>query len=394
MIINYSGKHITNAFQLTPEGLLFEDKLRPQFTPDISKVSDLPVIFGNKSSLLGFDVFAAVFYLLSRYEEYFNQVQRDKFGRYMPQNSILYKMEVLEKPIIEHWLLYFAKHVKKQTGITFKRREFSSCITFDIDNMYAFKNRGLVRKIGAAINDTCKKDWSNLKARLKTFLKLQADPFDNYHYMHQRVKQAKADAIYFILLSNLSDFDSKYSPRHKKLHKIIQQIATNYQVGTHASYYSNTAAEAYGNEKNILENLLKRKVTANRQHYLILYLPTSYQKLIQHQVTSDYSLMYAQLPGFRAGTSIPFYFYDLVHEKQTTLRVHPTAVMDVTLNQYMGMGLTEAIDKNKQIIEAVKEVSGNYICLWHNESLGNWKHWYAWRSVFEETLNELTGNIK
>jgi len=48
---------------------------------------------------------------------------------------------------------------------------------------------------------------------------------------------------------------------------------------------------------------------------------------------------YPEEPGFRAGISRPFFFYDLLEDRKSGLRITPFQLMDGTLIQYKGMTL-------------------------------------------------------
>jgi hypothetical protein len=100
---------------------------------------------------------------------------------------------------------------------------------------------------------------------------------------------------------------------------------------------------------------------------------------------------YASYPGFRAGTSSPFNFYDLKAEYETNLVVFPFAVMDVTLRQYLSLTPHEAVVRIKNISRDVKRVEGTFLSLWHNECLSDQGIWKGWREVFEEMVEEGTG---
>jgi hypothetical protein len=52
-------------------------------------------------------------------------------------------------------------------------------------------------------------------------------------------------------------------------------------------------------------------------------LPDAYQELVQEEVKEDFSMGYADVIGFRAGTCTPFPFYDLGLEVEQPLRVYP-----------------------------------------------------------------------
>jgi hypothetical protein len=95
---------------------------------------------------------------------------------------------------------------------------------------------------------------------------------------------------------------------------------------------------------------------------------------------------YASQLGFRAGTCTPFFWYDLQLEKQTHLKIHPFAVMDVTLKQYLQLNPDEAIVKIEELLLAIKLVDGTFCSLWHNESLSDFGKWKGWRVVYETML--------
>ena len=62
--------------------------------------------------------------------------------------------------------------------------------------------------------------------------------------------------------------------------------------------------------------------------------------------------------------------------------------MDGTLNEYMELPVDDAQYLVKELIDRVKEVSGTFISLWHNETVSDNRHWYEWKQVYEFTLEE------
>ena len=159
-------------------------------------------------------------------------------------------------------------------------------------------------------------------------------------------------------------------------------------VGIHPSYNTIEHPELLKKEIRNLRAVLNKDVTCSRQHFLRIVLPSTYRNLIEHDITDDYSMGYAALPGFRAGICTPFNFYDLDLEIETKLRIHPFAVMDGTLNDYLGLTPADAIDQIKSLIREVKKVDGTFISLWHNESLSDQKRWKGWKRVYEQLIKE------
>jgi len=132
--------------------------------------------------------------------------------------------------------------------------------------------------------------------------------------------------------------------------------------------------------------VLKRDVTKARQHFLMLHFPTTYRKLIDHDITDDYTMGFSGEVGFRASICTSFYFYDLEFEASTKLLIHPFAIMDATLKYYMQVKPENAISYIAPLIKEVKDVDGTFISLWHNESLSDMNPWEGWRPVYEQLV--------
>jgi hypothetical protein len=115
-------------------------------------------------------------------------------------------------------------------------------------------------------------------------------------------------------------------------------------------------------------------------------LPETYQRLIDSDITDDYTMGYAQFVGFRASLATPFFFYDLDLEIETSLKLHPFALMDGTLKDYLKLEPSECMALIKPLIENVKKVNGEFITVWHNESFAENERWKGWRKVYEDIV--------
>jgi hypothetical protein len=157
-------------------------------------------------------------------------------------------------------------------------------------------------------------------------------------------------------------------------------------MGIHPSYYTVENPDLLKTEIENLEKVLNVDIHRSRQHFLRLVLPDTYQNLIENDIEDDFTMGYAALPGFRAGICDTYNFYNLDLETETKLRIHPFAVMDGTLNDYLKLSPDGAIKKIEQLMNEVKKVNGTFISLWHNEALSDEKRWKGWRKVYESML--------
>jgi hypothetical protein len=199
--------------------------------------------------------------------------------------------------------------------------------------------------------------------------------------------------IYFTLLADYGENDKNVPPDSRRLRSLIKYLADYAEVGIHPSYGSNRQPEKLRRELATLSRILKlkRDVTRSRQHFLVLRLPDTYRRLIELDITDDYTMGYARQPGFRAGLCTPFYFYDLDMERPTTLRVHPFAVMDATLKYYLRLQPGRAMEWIAPLVDAVRGVQGDFVSIWHNESLSENRIWQGWRAVYEQMVAYAAG---
>ncbi len=342
----------------------------------------------TENSAMPFDVFATSFYLLSRYEEYLPHI-KDRFHRFSAKESLAYKNGFLKIPIIEYWLKELVLVIQtKFPDFKPASRQFKFINTIDVDNAFCYLEKGLLRTVGAICRSLLQFDFDLIPKRIRVLLGKEKDPYDTFDYLLDLQKKYDFKSIYFFLLADYGYNDKNIAHTSKKFQVLVKTMADYVNVGIHPSWASNTETHKLSKEINRLESIVNREVIRSRQHFLRLDLPSTYRRLIDLGILHDYTMGYASQVGFRAGTSLPFYFYDLDMEIQTALMVHPFAVMDGTLNEYMELPVDDAQYLVKEILDYVKEVDGVFISLWHNETLCDNRNWKDWKQVYEYTVEE------
>jgi len=341
----------------------------------------------NEKSMLPFDIFAASFYIISRYEEYLPHVS-DNYSRFQPQDSILYKMEMIEKPVINIWAKELGELVTaRYPEINLKKKTFRFVPTYDIDAAWAYKNKGLFRTTFAFFRDVMRFDKKEIKERWEVLRNKKIDPFDTFDYQIELQKELKIKPLYFILCGDYNTNDKNISIKNKEFQQLIKHIGDYALVGIHPSFNSYLKKNVIKEEIRRLSDVLKREVTMSRQHFLRLSLPSSYQILIELDITDDYTMGYASQAGFRAGYADTFQFFDLENDMKTKLNIHPFALMDGTMRDYLDLDVHESYEKAKSLIDEVKNVNGTFILLWHNETLSGEKRWEGWITLYRKILD-------
>jgi hypothetical protein len=92
---------------------------------------------------------AAIFFLLSRYEEY-HPHQKDMYGRYAHEASIAYQHNFLKIPLINLWLKISETLAQKDPSLD-SRPSFRFEPTYDIDLAWSYKAKGATRTAGGSV---------------------------------------------------------------------------------------------------------------------------------------------------------------------------------------------------------------------------------------------------
>jgi hypothetical protein len=390
--INYSETEMEGILKIIPHSLLFETGIKEQKIR-VTEWKGTKVFFQTDSLLyVPFDLFAASFYLLTRYEEYLPH-KKDSYGRFPAEESLPFKNDFLEEPVVDQWALLFADVLKHQfPDFKIPERKFQYIPTIDIDVAYAYQYKGFGRTVGAFAKDLVQFNLLNNLSRLKVLLGTEKDPYDTYSFFEKLHQRYNLTPVFFFLVGRYAQFDKNHSIRKKEYRDLIKELSVGATVGLHPSYGSNSDFEALKKEAEVFSQVIGRTVEKSRQHFLKLTMPENYRNLNKIGIKEDYTMGFASKPGFRAGTCTSFYFYDLEMEEQTLLKIFPFQVMDGTLNQYMKLNQEEAVEKIRKIVNSVKFVNGTFISLWHNESVGEQREWKGWSDVYEEMLKICKSN--
>jgi len=386
---NYSPEKFEDEFYIKPHRLMFS---RAMITPNIEPVWYEGTKYfceSSKDSDLPFDPLAAAFYVVSRHEEYTEQ-KRDNFDRYPIQQSILAKYNLLDKPVVNIWARILGNKLKERfPDLKLAESEFKFLSTIDVDNAWAYKNKGILRTT-AALSRSFFKNRSEFKERLGVFRGKTSDPYDTYKYLDSVFEGNENKVHFFFLLGDYSRFDKNVSYQNKKYQKLIQETAEKYEIGIHPSFSSSRKGyrRKTGMELQRLENIVGKKVVKSRQHYLRISFPKSYRRLIKSGLLEDYTMGYSCQPGFRAGICTPFYFYDLERETTTNVLITPFQVLDGAFTHYMKLSPEKAWEETRRIMEEVKNVGGTFVGVWHNESVNDQGIWKGYQQVFEK-MNKL-----
>ncbi len=306
------------------------------------------------------------------------------------KESLAYRNNFLQIPVVDRWLNLFKDLLRKKfPSLQFKNTEFKAILTYDIDVAYKFKGRSLYRNTGSTIKDILKLDFKNIKDRLKTFNKKIDDPWDTYEYLEEIIRTDDFESIFFFLLGNLSVNDRNINHRSIAIRELVSKIELFSEIGIHPSFKSSIFTQKIIEERQRLEKIANKKITKSRQHFLKFNLPDTYNALTSAGISEDYSMGFPCEPGFRAGTSRPFYFYDLKNEKAGTLKIYPITFMEGNYMREKKFQDDDVLKDIFKLIDEVKNVNGTFISIWHNHTVSNTNEFKHWKRIHDQMILKL-----
>jgi hypothetical protein len=374
--INYSNAIICEKeVHILPVELLFKQHISDQKI-ECFEVNNNKAFFKTSINGFPFDIFAASFYLLSRYEEYLPH-QKDIYGRYAHENSLAFKERFLNIPLINIWVKDLTLAIREIfPDFTIHHSPFAFTPTYDIDIAYSYKHKGLIRNIGGFLK-------APSIERIRVLLGLNKDSFDVYDWLNALHEKYQLTPIYFFLVAaKNSVYDKNISPGTKGMQQLISSIAKNNIIGIHPSWQSGDETVLFKKEKQQLETISEKIITISRQHYIRFNLPEGYRRLSEAGITDEYSMGYGSINGFRASVATPFYWFNLAENITTPLLIHPFCYMEA--NSFFEQHYTaETAAKELQYYHDItKATGGTLITIFHNHFLTEQKEWQDWREMY------------
>lgn len=389
--MSYTKQPLSNELFIRSHDLLFQQGLT-DFDINVHDWGNTKCFFSTSDkSSLPYDVFAASFYLLSRYEEYLPHV-KDEYGRFTATESLALKHQFLHQPVIDIWAYKLKALLENHfPSFEFPKKTYNIQPVIDVPTAYYFKKKGMMRTIGGTVSDLTQLKLKQLYQRYQAILGFKRDPYDTFKWIINKQKKTKQKFIVFFLIGDFSTYDKNISVNNKHFVSLIKSMADYCKVGLKASYFALENIEILKKEKLKMEAIVNYPLEASRHSFSKLNLPESYRNLIELEVRKDFTMGYINYLGFRAGTCTPFQFYDLDYEVQTPLQIHPFSCIDYALLKKHSF-----LDKKEELqrlIKEVKDVNGTFTAVFHNYTFSNDdERWKGFRELFSIILDSVDDN--
>lgn len=383
--LNYSNRTIPGMPRIIPATLLFEKRLQEQHI-QVSQHHDTPLLFQHQGNELGHDPLAAVFYMFSRFEEYF-PYRADAHGRFPSTESFVHRYEATRLPLADIYIQRLKKFLQDHYPfLKMNDSGFMLEVTIDVDQMFMYRAKGIARSMAGTARDLAFQ-FSGFKKRMNVILGQARDPLDIYDDIISKCKTHRLRPVFFFQVGETSRFDINNPIHLPYVKNRINDIAMEADIGVHPSYYSSDRPQMFDLECERLRSITSVSIDRSRQHYLRFRLPSTFRKLEDLGVRDDYSMGFPDINGFRASTSMPYQFFDLERDEVTAIRIHPLVYMDM-LSVKNNHTASEATEEARRLMKTVKDAGGIFSTVWHPEVLLGLHLPFDSEQIFDRIIEE------
>ncbi|MDT0636364.1 polysaccharide deacetylase family protein [Spectribacter hydrogenoxidans] len=345
--------------------------------PGAPAVSGELVSVDRDGAVLHFDLLTMTWWILSRAEEV-SRDEVDKHGRFPAKASHAWQHGYLDRPIVDEWLQVFraaAQRVWPDLALCSHPYRVAQGHDVDRPSRYAFVGLGAACRRVAG--DLIHRRWeSALAAPLSWASRAHlhsCDPYNTFDLLMDRADAGGWKARFFFLAGVTSpQFDGDYSLEDSAIVALVSSIRERgHDVGIHPSYGTFDSVEKLAAEVDRFRHTFDVDEIHSRMHYLRWRHPDTLRNLSAAGVTHDYTLGYAEAPGFRCGTCFEYEAYDPVDDTSVPIQLTPLVAMDVSLlsDQYYEGAAERRIQMLRQLVDACRRVNGCFSFLWHNSEL-------------------------
>jgi hypothetical protein len=370
---------------------------------------ELPLLFAADPDQQGFasiveerilrvhvDLVATVVFMLGRWEETVSP-RRDELGRFAARWAAASRLGFLGRPVVDDSALALQFWLRRLLpGWQPERRSFRVQLDHDIDCLRRFSpERGLLAPRGGGrtlVATLLTRGPRRAAGVLREIRASRREPrrgqaFTGIARLIELARRSGFPATFFFMAADPSARDVGYDLGGELGREALSQVrAAGMEVAFHPGFATADDRGRLEAEHRRFTEAAGTEARGARQHYLRLRIPGTWRALAGLGIAWDASLAYADAPGFRAGTCLPFRPFDLDTDEQLAIEVRPLIAMDRSFmrRDYAGTSPDTAVTAIIELAVQCRRVAGTFRLLWHNTSAHG-----EWGRCYEEVLGRL-----
>ena len=367
--LSYANAPISDELFFQSNGLLEERGLE-NHEITIFEWDNVKCFFrvGQKSAI-PFDIFSAIFFLLSRYEEYMPH-SSNNHSQFSHLQSIAHKENFLEIPLVDIWikkLIYlFENKINLKCKID-KKNQIDSII-ISLLRPYKYNNKYPFESFMIWFKNLIKLNLWEVIEHILVLLKIKIDPWEIDSHIKDLLLDTKNKILFFFPFSSESFFREETPKTNENFKKYIKEVHDNFEIGLLPSNNALKSQKTFELENFNISKLVHTKVDKILLQEGLKKISEDYKNCLSLDYVNDFSMGYNDAFGYRASTCSSFFFYDLSNENKTKILVTPFVAHHTLIDK---ISLSEASKKIQYFKEIARKYIGGFCIIVNNEIFEN-----------------------
>lgn len=367
--------HFWNEHQ-EPLSYLKEDSLPGKLSFLHAFGQEIPIVYGEDllvqdedSIVLGLDIFASVFFMLTRWEEIL--LGREAKGDCDEYQLWSVKNDIYKRPIVHEYEMLLRRLLSMEDEG--KKRKYQAVMTHDVDGIItpSFSDiikTGIRDKLhGRPKNKVLNLSWRQ-KLEYKRVFPHTTSQFDFYTAL---CSKNNIPEWFFMKVCKSGEVEATYGHDDKQVTNLMSYLRQNFphsvRIGFHPSQTTFNNERQWDKESERIKNLLREKPLIGRNHHL-LYNCDTYRKwdlLLTDSESFVSNCVFHKHVGFRSGIAVPYPIFDVYERQQLRTCEVPCQIMDTALRQHRYPSDEDMMKDVAAIVDNVKKYSGTLLLTWH-----------------------------
>lgn len=314
---------------------------------------------------------------------------RDNHQRIQLTDLHAYKFGYYQHPLID----IFLNRILNIIGVARKsKQKFEFTQDLDVPSIYVCGNfQERIKNIKMILYIFIENLFLYLRLkRISHFSQL--DRHYNFWWILKTLRDFDIHGILFILQDiKYSKFNRSYSLNNRLIVRIIKKYQNSkFKIGLHPGYYSSSNGQTVQRCLDKFSSHNDIDSSISRMHYLRITDLSILSRLARSGVKHEYSMGFAEAPGFRAGTCHAYRFFDVFENKQTDMYIHPLIFMECSAaeDRYLALGYGDRlVDLAYKLQHRCNKVNGTFSLLWHNCRLVSLEQQDCFKKVLKRCLS-------
>ena len=312
----------------------------------------------------------------------------------------------LDEPLVEWHAAMLVRHLERR-GIRLDDRverwpggrSYAAVVTHDVDGPRLQQPTELAKALGKAILRRSGGEARAFAAGVGSKLLRRPDPYFAFEGWARAERELGVRSAFYLYVRTGTPrhprdpvYDLDGHPRWAVLRRLADD---GWEFGLHAGIHAADTASGLQQERERLVELLDRPVVGLRHHYWRLDWrspATTFEQQLNAGFAYDASIAWRDRPGFRAGTSLPYFPAAVDGERPLRLVEIPTSLMDGHLFEYLRLDPAMASAAADELRARIARAGGVINIDWHERTLCDRFSYRGWATVGLDLMHKVAGD--